>query len=269
AKTTNGSEGMGGGGGMRIVLVGGSGHIGTALARHFHAQGHEVSVLTRWAIQAPWRTVTWDGRTPGNWSEELNGADLLINLAGRSVNCRYNATNRREIMESRVMPTRLIGEAIRGLNKPPRIWMNASTATIYRHAIDCAMDETAGEIGGNEADAPPSWRFSVEVAKRWEETFFAAKTSRTRRIALRSAMLMSPTRGGAFSAFLQLVQMGLGGVAGTGTQYVSWIHERDFARAIEHLVAHEEMDGVVNLASPQPIPNREFMRILREAWGVR
>jgi NAD dependent epimerase/dehydratase family enzyme len=147
--------------------------------------------------------------------------------------------------------------------------MNASTATIYRHALDRPMDEMTGELGGNEPNAPSSWQFSIDVAKRWEETFFAVSAPNTRKIALRSAMTMSPDHGGIFDVLLRLVRLGLGGASGSGEQFVSWIHEVDFVRAIDHLIASEEMAGRVNIASPGPLPNREFMKVLRESFGRR
>jgi len=254
---------------LRIVLTGGSGQMGTLLARHFDEQGHQVVVIARSVQAAPWRVVEWDGATLGDWSRELERADLLINLAGRSVNCRYTPANRKAIKDSRVQSTLLLGRAIARLAHPPRVWMNASTATIYRHALDRAMDEETGEIGGNERDCPSSWRFSIDVATSWEEAFFSAVAPRTRKIALRSAMTMSPDRGGIFAELLRLVRLGLGGTAGSGDQYVSWIHEADFIRSIEFLMAHEEFEGPVNLAAPNPLPNREFMRALRRAWGTR
>jgi uncharacterized protein (TIGR01777 family) len=254
---------------LRIVLTGGSGQMGTLLARHFDEQGHQVVVIARSVQPAPWRVVEWDGATLGDWSRELERADLLINLAGRSVNCRYTPANRKAIKDSRVQSTLLLGRAIARLAHPPRVWMNASTATIYRHALDRAMDEETGEIGGNERDCPSSWRFSIDVATSWEEAFFSAVAPRTRKIALRSAMTMSPDRGGIFAELLRLVSLGLGGTAGSGDQYVSWIHEADFIRSIEFLMAHEEFEGPVNLAAPNPLPNRDFMRALRRAWGTR
>jgi uncharacterized protein (TIGR01777 family) len=202
-----------------------------------------------------------------SWVRELENADVVINLAGRSVNCRYSASNRKEILESRTQPTRLIGEAIRKLEHPPRLWMNASTATIYRHALDRPMDELTGEIGGSESDVPASWHFSIEVATRWEEGFFSSAAPQTRKIALRSAMTMSPGRGSIFDALLGLVRFGLGGSSGSGRQFVSWIHAVDFVRAIQYLIAREEIDGVVNVAAPVPLPNSEFMAALRSAWG--
>jgi uncharacterized protein len=254
---------------LRIVLPGGSGQVGTILARYFHAQGHDVVVLARTATPAPWRVVNWDGATLGNWTSELENADVLINLAGRSVDCRYTPANRRAIKESRIQTTHLLGQAIGQSVHPPRLWMNASTATIYRHALDRPMDEQTGEIGGNELNAPAKWRFSIDVATSWERAFFDAVTLKTRKIALRSAMIMSPDRGGVFDTLLRLVRFGLGGTTASGMQFVSWIHDADFLRSIAYLIDRNEIDGPVNIASPNPIPNWEFMRALRQAWGTR
>jgi uncharacterized protein (TIGR01777 family) len=247
---------------MKIVIPGGSGQVGQVLARHFHGRGHEITVLSRRPAPAPWRVAAWDG-------VELERSDVCINLAGRSVNCRYTPANRRAIMESRVHSTKLLGELIGGLRHPPRLWINASTATIYRHSLDRPMSEADGELGGNEPGAPDTWDFSIDVARRWEEAFFAAATPRTRKIAIRSAMTFSPDRGGVFDVLSGLVRLGLGGTQGRGEQFVSWIHDVDFVRAADLLIGREEFDGVVNLASPNPLPNREFLRVLREAWGVR
>jgi uncharacterized protein len=254
---------------LRIVLPGGSGQVGTILARHFQAQGHSVVVLARSTSPAPWRIVRWDGTTANHWTEELENADLVLNLAGRNVNCRYSDANRREIKESRTRTTRLLGEAISQLPHPPRIWLNASTATIYRHALDRPMDEATGEIGGNEPDTPSTWKFSIDVATSWEKEFFAANTPATRKIALRSAMVMSPDRDGIFDTLLRLVRFGLGGASGSGKQFVSWIHDQDFLRSIQYLMDHDDLDGAINIASPNPLPNAEFMADLRKAWGTR
>jgi uncharacterized protein (TIGR01777 family) len=253
---------------LRIVLPGGSGQVGNILSRYFHAQGHDVVVLARRVTRAPWRVVNWDGATLGNWTSELENADALINLAGRSVDCRYTAANRREIKESRIQTTHLLGQAIAQSVHPPRLWMNASTATIYRHALDRPMDEETGEIGGSEPNASARWRFSIDVATNWEKAFFDAPTPNTRKIALRSAVIMSPDRGGVFDTLLRLVRFGLGGTAASGQQFVSWIHDADFLRSIDYLIARDEIDGVVNIASPNPLPNREFMKVLRQAWGT-
>jgi uncharacterized protein (TIGR01777 family) len=254
---------------MRILIPGGSGQVGHILARHFHAAGHRVTVLSRRPHLAPWGVVAWDGETPGAWISELEGSNVCINLAGRSVNCRYTEENRRSIRESRVRSTCLLNEVIGSLKQPPPLWINASTATIYRHALDRPMDEFRGELGGGEPGAPDTWNFSIDVAKAWETAFFSAPLPRTRKVAIRSAMTFSPDRGGVFDAYLGLVRHGLGGRQGSGRQFVSWIHEVDFIRAIELLIAREDFDGVVNLASPNPLPNRDFMRYLREARGAR
>jgi uncharacterized protein len=254
---------------VKIVLAGGSGQIGTLLARHFLKAGHRVVVIARSVHPAPWRLVPWDGTTLGDWARELKGADVLINLAGRNVNCRYSPENRKIIKQSRVQSTLLLGQAMAKLTSPPRLWMNASTATIYCHALDRPMDEDTGEIGGHEPNCPSSWRFSIDVATSWETAFFCIVTPFTRKIALRSAMTMSPDPGGIFAMLLRLVRFGLGGSAGSGKQFVSWIHDGDFIRSIEFLMTHEELDGPVNLSAPAPLPNHEFMHILRQAWGTR
>ncbi len=251
---------------LRIVIPGGTGQVGNILARHFHEHGHAVTVIARRPIEAEWRVLTWTGQDFGPWTEAIEGSDVVINLAGRSVNCRYNAVNRREIKNSRIFATQIVGQAIAHAKAPPRLWMNASTATVYRHAIDRPMDEVTGEIGGSEPGAPETWRFSIDVATSWERTFFAAETPRTRRLALRSAMTMSPDPGGVFDHLLRLVRWGLGGPSGPGTQYVSWIHDVDFIRAIEFLIARDDLEGVVNIASPCPLTNSEFMCCLRRAY---
>ncbi len=254
---------------FRIVIPGGSGQVGRILARHFHAIGNDVTVLSRTPKPAAWRVIQWDGMTEGPWIQALEGSDVCINLSGRSVNCRYNPANRRAITESRVRSTELLNQVIGALRSPPNVWLNASTATIYRHALDRPMDEGTGELGGNEPDAPDTWNFSIGVAKGWEQAFFAQPTPRTRKVAMRSAITFSPDRGGAFDVLLSLVRFGLGGRQGSGEQFISWIHEIDFSRSVEWLIAHEDFQGVVNLAAPNPLRNRDFMRALRHAWNPR
>jgi uncharacterized protein len=254
---------------MRIVIPGGSGQVGSILARHFHAKGDEVIVLSRHPYNATWKVMEWDGRTVGTWAQELERCDVCINLSGRSVNCRYSTENRRAIYDSRIQTTLLLNQVIASLREPPRVWLNASTATIYRHSFDREMDEASGELGGNEPGAPDTWNFSIDVAKEWEKAFFSVSTQCTRKIALRSAMTFSGDRGGVFDLLLGLVRRGLGGTQGSGKQFVSWIHETDFVRAVEFLIEREDFSGVVNLASPNPLPNREFMKALRKAWGTR
>jgi uncharacterized protein len=253
---------------MKIILPGGSGQIGQFLARHFLARGHEVVVLCRGAAVPSGRTEFWDGRSLGAWAAEFDHADIVINLAGRTVNCRYTPENLEQMMNSRVDSTRVVGEAIEKAKNPPKLWLQMSTATIYAHRFDAANDEVTGIIGGQEKDVPSYWGYSVEVAKNWEKTLDAANTPHTRKVALRASMVMSPDRDGIFDVMSRLVRFGLGGSAAGGKQFVSWIHDRDFIRAIEFLIAHEDISGPVNIASPGPLPYNDFMRAMRRAWGM-
>ncbi|HVG22938.1 MAG TPA: DUF1731 domain-containing protein [Thermoanaerobaculia bacterium] len=248
---------------MKIVIPGGTGHLGQLLTDTFRRRGDEVVVLSR-NVEAPARL--WDGRTLGDWAEELDGADVVINLAGRSVDCRYGPKERGEILRSRVDSTRVIGQAIARAKRPPALWLQAATATIYAHRFDAANDEHTGVIGGHEQDVPEDWHFSIEVAKAWEQALDEARTPCTRKVKMRMAMVMSATRGGPFHLLLRHVRLGFGRF-GDGRQYVSWIHERDFVRAVRWLMEND-VDGVVNLAAPHPLPNGEFIRELRDAWGA-
>lgn len=254
---------------MKIVIPGGTGHVGQFLAQRFYNDGHELVVLSRSPQNRPWKTVSWDAQTQDAWSKEIDGADVVINLAGRSVNCRYTEENRRQIMDSRVNSTRAVGEAIANAANPPKVWLQMSTATIYAHRFDAANDEATGIIGGSEPDVPRSWNFSIEVAKNWENAQSAFQTPRTRQVQMRTALVLSPDKNGIFDTLLGLVKKGLGGTAGDGRQYISWMHEDDFARAVEFLIERDDISGPVILASPNPLPNAEFMKILRNAQGVR
>ena len=256
---------------MKIIIPGGSGQIGALLSRAFHRDGHEVVLLSR--RPAPracaWRVVRWDGVSlEGAWTSEIDGSDVVINLTGRSVNCRYTPANRREILESRVRSTRVVGEAIARANRSPGVWLQAGTATIYSHRFDAANDDITGMLCGAEPDAPDTWKFSIDVARAWEEACAQAATPRTRKVILRSAMTMSPDAGGVFDTLLGLVRCGLGGRAGDGRQFVSWIHDDDFVRAVRWLIDRQSIEGAVNLASPHPLPNASFMRVLRDASGI-
>ncbi len=254
---------------MKIIIPGGSGQVGTILARAFHGDGHEVVVLSRQPQTRPWRVVGWDGATLECWSQELDGCDALINLAGRSVNCRYTTANRKEILDSRIQSTRVLGQAVAQVSRPPRVWLQASTATIYAHRYDAPHDEVTGMLGGAEPDAPNTWKFSIDVARAWEGAFDHVIAPHTRKVTLRSAMTMSPDAGGVFDTLRRLACRGLGGQAADGRQFVSWIHYRDFIAAVGWLLAHDNISGIVNVAAPQPLPNAEFMRVLREAAGTR
>jgi hypothetical protein len=252
---------------MKVVIPGGTGQVGTILDRALTAEGHEVVLLTR--SPRGERQVHWNGSRLGDWAEQIDGCDVVINLAGRSVSCRYTAENLDAMMSSRVESARVVGEAIAGAARPPRLWMQMSTATIYAHRFDAANDERGGVIGGAEGGAVPEyWAYSVKIARNWEAAQERAATPGTRKIALRSAMVMSPDRGGVFDVLSRLARLGLGGPVAGGRQYVSWIHDRDFIRAIRFLIERDDLAGAVNLAAPGPLPHREFMRDLRSAWRM-
>lgn len=251
---------------MRLVIPGGTGQVGELLRRAWTARGHEVVVLARRPRAA--REVAWDGRTLGPWTAAFEGADAVVNLAGRSVSCRYTAQNLQEMMDSRVRTTELVGAAIAQCEDPPRVWLQASTATIYAHRYEAPNDELFGRIGGAEPDVPGYWEFSVRIARAWERAQREAETPGTRQVALRSAMVMSPDRGGIFDYLSWLARLGLGGPVAGGAQYVSWIHEHDFVRALDFLIAHDEVAGPVNVSAPVPLPHRDFMRALRLAWRM-
>lgn len=241
----------------KIILAGGTGTMGRILQDHFAARGHEVVVLTRRPAmqQHPKvRMVLWDGRTTGTWAAELEGAAVAINLAGRSVDCRYNQRNKDLILNSRVDATRVLGEAIARCAAPPPLWINLSSATVYRHAEDRPMDEATGELGTD---------FSPQVVLAWEKEFFKHQRSGVRQVAVRCAIVFS-NGGGALPRFVDLVRLGLGGHHGSGTQYVSWVHEADVAQFFQWLIDSPAVDGIINLAAPNPLPERELMRSLRQ-----
>jgi uncharacterized protein (TIGR01777 family) len=245
-----------------VVITGANGFLGRYLTRYFTQQGREVVAIARHhqGCSGDGMFLEWDGMNQGPWALALEGADLVINLAGRSVNCRYDENNRREILESRVRTTRLIGEAIRACRVPPRVWMNASTATFYRHAEDGPQDEWRGEPGEG---------FSEEVARAWELAFFDEKIpGETRKLALRTGMVLASEEDTAFEVMRGLVRKGLGGAMGPGTQRVSWIHIGDFLRAVDFLFQELSIDGIVNVTAPEFPTNRELMRHLREVAGM-
>ncbi|WP_020472212.1 TIGR01777 family oxidoreductase [Zavarzinella formosa] len=254
---------------MKIVIPGGTGQIGQILTRAFVAAGHEVVILSRTVSPSAVRVVAWDAINSGEWEREIDGADVVVNLAGRSVNCRYSAANRRDIMESRVNSTRAIAKAMAGAVRPPKVWLQSSTATIYAHRYDTPNDETTGLIGGDEPNVPGTWRFSTDVAKAWESAASEIPLPRTRTVLMRTAMVMSPDRDGVFDVLAGLVRKRLGGTNGNGRQFVSWIHDHDFTRAALWLIDRDDLSGPVNLCSPNPLPNAEFMRILRQAAGIK
>lgn len=247
-----------------IVIAGGSGFLGRVLADHFRDR-FEIVILTRSPkpeTEPGIRKVPWDGRTPGAWAKELEAAAALINLAGRSVDCRYHLRNRRLIMDSRIESTRALGEAVATCKHPPPVWLNASTATIYKHSLDRPMDEATGLVG---ATPEAKDAFSVDVATAWEKTFFeAAVPAGVRKVALRSAMVLGNYRNSVFPVLRRLARNGLSGTLASGRQFVSWIHQRDFCRAVDWILTHRNLDGCVNLAAPNPLPNAEMMSLVRK-----
>jgi uncharacterized protein (TIGR01777 family) len=250
----------------KIILAGGSGFLGSVLADFFAAKGMAVVILTRNAKARGGliREVRWDGMRLGDWTQELEGARALINLAGISVNCRYHARNRKLMLDSRLNSTRVLGEAIVRCANPPPVWLNSSTATIYKHTFGPAWDE-AGEIGGC-AEAKDI--FSVHVATEWERVFNEAKIPHTRKVALRSAMVLGHGSNSVLPNLLRLAKLGLGGSLAGGRQFVSWIHQEDFCRAVEWIIEHDHLRGPVNLAAPNPVPNAEFMSTIRKVCRV-
>jgi uncharacterized protein len=244
----------------RLIIPGGNGFLGRWVAQWFADQDWDVAIFSRRNEEVPKaRVLHWDGATPGPWATELDGADAVLNLAGRSVNCRYNPKNRAEILDSRVNSTRVLSEVIASCSTPPRVWLNSSTATIYRHAEDRPMDDETGEIGSG---------FSVGVALAWEKEFFEALVPKTRCVALRTAMVMGPQKGGPFAVFHNLARLGLGGTLGSGKQMVSWLHDEDFCRALKYLIDRDNLSGPINVSAPNPLPNRDFMREIRRASGA-
>jgi uncharacterized protein (TIGR01777 family) len=264
----------------KIILAGGSGFLGQALASCYQKRGVDTVVLTRSPLgrnhdqsailreagdsgltSVPSsKQVLWDAATLGPWKEELEGAMAVVNLNGKSVDCRYNARNRGEILDSRVKSTRVLGEAIAACAEPPAVWLNASTATVYRHTFGPAWDEG----GETEASAEAKDRFSVEVAWAWEAALNAADTPRTRKVALRTAMVLGRGKNSVFPVLCRLTRLGLGGPMGSGRQFVSWIHEQDYCRAVEWLIHHPDLTGPINITAPTPVPNSEMMRLLRQ-----
>ncbi len=250
----------------RIILAGGSGFLGQLLGEFLQPRGWEPVVLTRSpAARAKFKELAWDARTLGDWAHALDGAEAVINLAGRSVNCRGTPANRLAIMNSRVESTRVLGEAIARCSQPPKTWLNSSTATIYKHSFDRPNDESSTDFSPT-----PEARdaFSVEVARAWEQALDGAQARQTRKVALRITLVFGTVPGGVFQILRRLTRFQLGGRMGSGRQYVSWIHEEDFCRAVEWILEHPEMSGPVNLAAPHPVTNREMMETFRRVCGV-
>lgn len=243
----------------KLVIAAGTGFLGQVLANHFKDKFEEIIILTRGnaKIKDGIRYIKWNSKTFSGWEKELENTDVLINLAGKSVDCRYTEENKKEILDSRLESTRILNLAVLHCENPPKHWLNSSTSTIYRHSLDKQMDEINGEIGDD---------FSMNVAKSWEKAFFETKTQNTKKTVLRTSIVLGKN-GGAFLPLKNLAKLGFGGRQGRGNQFISWIHENDFARAIEFIL-EKELTGVVNVVSPTPIRNAIFMKTLRKSLGV-
>lgn len=243
-----------------VVIAGGSGFLGRTLTNYFQDKVEKIVILSRSEekIEGNIHYLQWDGKTLGPWSTSIDGSNVLINLAGKSVDCRYHQKNKDLIMSSRIDATRVLGQAIEECADPPKVWLNSSTATIYRHSLDKEMDETTGEIGKG---------FSVNVATAWEREFFGFSLPKTRQVALRTS-IPSTMEGGAFPPLLNLTKMGFGGKQGHGMQMISWIHEEDFVRAVHHIIQQKEISSVINIVAPKPVTNEKFMQLLRNETGA-
>lgn len=255
----------------KIVIAGGSGFIGQELVKYFGKE-NDIVILTREIKNAAnnrnqynslvedditrTRFIKWDGITKGDWLDELEGTDIIINLAGKSVNCRYTDKTKKEIFDSRTNAVKAIGMVIQQCKNPPALWINASSATVYRHALDKPQDEYTGEYHDD---------FSVQVCKLWEKTFFEQYTPGTRKVALRMAINIGP--GGILIPYFNLLKLGLGGKQGNGKQMYSWVHIEDVCRMTAWIYEHQEIEGVYNCSSPNPVSNSEFMKTLREVTG--
>lgn len=245
---------------MKIILAGGTGFIGKHLSAYFMQLGDEIVILSRSKTHGKdkLRFVQWDGETLGDWKNEIEGADVVINLAGRSINTRYTEKNKKEVLESRINATHIIGEAIKQCKTPPKVWMNMSSATIYENSETEPQDEFSGKIGDD---------FSMNVCKAWEKTFYNAVVPDTRKIVARLSIVLGDD-GGALKPFRNLARFGLGGKMGSGKQMMSWVHIDDVVGAIDFLIRHETLSGIFNITSPNAISNKEFMKTLRKAVNM-
>ena len=235
-----------------IVIAGGTGFVGKYLTKQFGNLGYQVIIISRQKENIQWHDTT-------GIINALENSEMLINLAGKSVDCRYNEKNKTEILKSRTETTKTLGEAILNCNKPPELWINSSTATIYRHAEDKPMTESAGEIGKG---------FSVAVATNWEKSFFSFHPPNTRQVALRMAIVLGKD-GGVMKPFINLVRFGLGGIQGSGKQMFSWIHIEDLFNIILFFQSHKELKGVFNCSAPNPIDNKTLMKTFRKVMKVK
>jgi uncharacterized protein (TIGR01777 family) len=242
----------------KLIIAAGTGFLGQILINHFHTHFDQIVIFTRGKSKEEngIKYVNWDARKLSGWETELEKATVLINLAGKSVDCRYTKANKKEILLSRIESTKILNKAVLQCKNPPKHWLNSSTSTIYRFSLDKQMSEENGEISND---------FSMNVAQSWEKAFFKYDTPKTLKTAMRTSIVLGK-KGGAFIPLKTLANTGLGGKQGKGNQYISWIHENDFAKSIEFIV-QQKMTGVINIVSPTPITNADFMKKLQKAVG--
>ncbi|KRD63976.1 NAD-dependent epimerase [Flavobacterium sp. Root935] len=242
----------------KLIIAAGTGFLGQVLVNHFKNKFEEIVILTRGKSQITngIKYVNWNAKTFSGWEKELENAAVLINLAGKSVDCRYTKENKKEILLSRIESTKILNKAVLNCQNPPKHWLNSSTSTIYRFSLDKQMDEVDGEIGND---------FSINVALSWEKAFFKTETPKTLKTALRTSIVLGK-EGGAFIPLKTLAKIGFGGKQGRGNQFISWIHEEDFANAVDFIL-QKKIDGIINIVSPKPIRNTDFMQKLRKAVG--
>ncbi|WP_417350601.1 TIGR01777 family oxidoreductase [Flavobacterium alkalisoli] len=234
----------------KMVIAAGTGFLGSILIGYFKDKAEEIVILTRGksGTKNNIKYVNWDAKSFSGWEHELENSDILINLAGKSVNCRYNERNKNEIMASRINSTAILNKAVLQCKTPPKHWLNSSTATIYKGSYHKQMDEVNGDKG---------FDFSMKVARAWEKVFFKTETPQTLKTALRTSIVLGK-KGGAYPMLRKLAKIGMGGKQGNGRQYVSWIHQHDFARAVEFVIK-TQTECVVNVVSPTPVRNTNFM----------
>ncbi|ALR30759.1 epimerase [Chryseobacterium sp. IHB B 17019] len=237
---------------MKIIIAAGTGFLGQNLEKYFTKKGNEVYILTRNPKSR--NEIFWNAKTLGEWKDLLENADVLINLTGKSVDCRYIEKNKKEIYSSRIESTKVLQQAVDNCINKPKVWLNASSATIYVHSEIHLNTEENGIIGDD---------FSMNICKSWEKEFFTIKNENVRKVALRTSIVLG-NNGGAFPKLKLITILGLGGKQGRGNQNVSWIHIDDFCKAVEYIINHENIVGAINITAPNPLSNEEFMRKLRQ-----
>lgn len=240
----------------KIVIAGGTGFIGSYLTNHFINQNYQVIILTRnhRVNRENIKYEKWDGKTPGFWQKSLENAEALINLNGKSVDCRYTEKNKQLIYDTRIQATDVLGRAVTKCKKPPKVWINGASATIYPHSIHQPMTE-------NQQDFTPG--FSVDVCQKWEEAFHSYEMAGVRKVLLRIAIVLGEN-GGAFAPLKRLTRLGMGGKQGPGSQMISWLHEKDMANIIQFCIENTDISGVYNASAPNPVNNKKFMKTLRK-----